>query len=198
MKKENISINNYIKEFGINAENVKNLKNKIEKKKKEINEINISYDNMEKETTKSFELKHEKLLKEEKDIKDKLQTEVTKIKSKLEEYLSLSNTLIKNYEKINKGIEKFNKEGQNNEINILQNLTYVSKINKNQKEMINFSQKLMKNLKLNYIEDKIKYEEYYFNGLSIPKDIQISNFQSNKFNLSWNIDENLLNIDKYK
>ena len=153
MKKENISINNYIKEFGINDENIKKLKNKIEK---EINEINISYEKVEKETTKSFELKHEKLLKEEKDIKDKLQTEVTKIKSKLEEYLSLSNTLIKNYEKINKGIEKLNKEGQNNEMNILQNLTYVSKINKNQKEMVNFSKKLMKNLKLNYIEDNIK------------------------------------------
>ena len=196
MKKENISINDYIKEFDINAENIKNLKDKIEK---EINEINISYDKIEKETSKSFELKHEKLLKEEEDIKDKLQTEVTKIKSELEEYLSLSNALIKNYEKINKGIEKLNKGDKNNNINLLQNLTYVSKINKSQKEMINFSQKLMKSLKLNYIEDNIKYEEYYFNGLSIPKDIQISIIKSNEISLSWNIDDfNLVNIDKNK
>ena len=78
---------------------------------------------MEKETSKSFELKHEKLIKEEKDIKDKLQTEVTKVKSKLEEYLSLANTLIKNYEKINKGIKFINnKEGENKNFNMIQNL----------------------------------------------------------------------------
>ena len=54
--------------------------------------INESYEKMNKETTKL--LKHEKLIKEEKEIKDKLENEVTKIKSKLEEYLSLANTLI--------------------------------------------------------------------------------------------------------
>ena len=83
---------------------------------------------MNKETTKSFELKHEKL-------KDKLDNEVTKIKEKLEEYLSLSNSLIRNYEKINKGIQTLKKDDQNKNINIIQNLTYVSKLNKNQKEM---------------------------------------------------------------
>ena len=51
---------------------------------------------MDKETTKSFELKHEQLIKEEKEIKDKLDNEVTKIKSKLEEHLSLANSLIRN------------------------------------------------------------------------------------------------------
>ena len=59
---------------------------------------------MSNETTKSFELKHEKLIKEEKEIKDKLDNEVTKIKSKFEEHLSFTNSLIRNYEKINKGI----------------------------------------------------------------------------------------------
>ena len=54
---------------------------------------------MDKETSKYFELKHEKLIKEEKEIKDKLQAEVTKVKSKLEEFYSLANRLIKNCEK---------------------------------------------------------------------------------------------------
>ena len=180
----------------MNAENIKNLKNKIDE---EINEINLSYDKVEKEISESFELKINKLLNEEKEIKDKLQIEVTKIKSKLEEYLSLSNTLIKNYEKINKGIEKLNKEGKNNDINLLQKLTYVSKINKSLKEMINFSQKLMKNLKLKCEGDNIKYEEYYFNGLSIPKNIEINNIKLNEFNLSWSIEDiNLKNFDKNK
>ena len=57
----------------------------------------------------------------------------------------------------------------------------------------------MKNLKLNFIEDNIKYEEYYFNGLPIPNDIQFSDIKSNSFNVSWEIkDLILLNIDKNK
>ena len=154
---------------------------------------------MDKEITKSFELKHEKLINEEKEMKDKLDNEVTKIKSKLEEHLSLVNSLIRNYEKINKGIKGLEKEEENKNIKLLRNLTYVSKINKNQKEMNKISQILMKNLKLDFIDDNIKYEEYYFNGLSIPKDIQISDIKNNSCNVSWKIDDiNILNIDKNK
>ena len=47
----------------------------------------------------------------------------------------------------------------------------------------------MKNLIINFIEDNVKYEEYYFNGLSIPKDILISDIKPNEFNISWKIDE---------
>ena len=154
---------------------------------------------MDKEISKSFEIKHEKLINEEKEMKDKLDNEVTKIKSKLEEHLSLINSLLRNYEKINKGIKGLEKEEENKNIKLLRNLTYVSKINKNQKEMNKISQILMKNLKLDFIDDNIKYEEYYFNGLSIPKDIQISDIKYNSFNVSWKIDDiNILNIDKNK
>ena len=196
LKKENINVNDYIKEFEFSAKNVESVKEKIEK---EINKINELYEKMDKEVTKSFELKHEKLIKEEKEMKDKLDNEVTKIKSKLEENLSLVNNLLRNYEKINKGIQGLHKEGQNSNIKLLKNLTYVSKINKNQKEMKKFSQMLVKNLKLEFIDDKINYEEYYFNGLSIPKEIRISNIKSNSCNISWKIDDiNILNIDKNK
>ena len=37
-------------------------------------------------------------------------------------------------------------------LNLLKNLTYVSKLNKNQKEMNEISQILMKNLKLDFID----------------------------------------------
>ena len=196
LEKENITINDYIKDFDISAQNVKNIKEKIEN---EIKEINISYEKVDKEISKSFELKHEKLIKEEKEMKDKLDNEVTKIKSKLEEYLSLSNELIRNYERINKGIKTLNKDEENNTIKMLRNLTYVSKINKNQKEMNKFSQILMKNLKLEYKEDNIKYEEYYFNGLSCPQDIQISGINANSFKISWTMDGiMILNLDKNK
>ena len=154
---------------------------------------------MDKETTKSFEKKHEQLIKEEKEIKDKLDNEVTKIKSKLEEHLSLVNSLIRNYDKINKGIQGLKKEEQNQNIKILRNLTYISKLNKSQKEMNKINQILMKNLKLDFIDDNIKYEEYYFNGLSIPKNIKINDIKCNSCNISWKIDElNIINIDKNK
>ena len=57
--------------------------------------------------------------------------------------------------KINKGIQGLNKEGKNNNINLFKNLTYVSKLNKNQKEMNKISQILMKNLKLEFKDDNI-------------------------------------------
>ena len=51
LKKENITIENSIKEFDKLALKVNNLKNVIEK---EINEINITYDNTNRKLTESF------------------------------------------------------------------------------------------------------------------------------------------------
>ena len=131
-------------------------------------------------------------------MKDKLQIEVTKIKSKLDEYLTLANDLIKKYERINKGIKAFNNEEKNNNnFIILKNLTYISKINTNKKKMKEMSKLLMKNLKIDFIENNVKYEEYFFNGLPIPNNIIISDIDSNNFKLSWEIDDiGNLNIDK--
>ena len=57
----------------------------------------------------------------------------------------------------------------------------------------------MKNLKLDFIDDNIKYKEYYFNGLPIPKDIKISDIKANSCNISWNIDDiNILDFNKNK
>ena len=97
-------------------------------------------------------------------MKDKLQTEVTKFKSQLEDYLTVVNELIRNYEKINKGIKVLNKDDENSVINYIKNLNHISKINKNKKKMDKIIKSSMKNLKINFIEDKIKYEEYIFNG----------------------------------
>ena len=142
-------------------------------------------------------------------MKDKLQTEVTKIKSQLEEYLTLANELIRNYERINKGIKALNKEEENQKINNIKNLNYVSKINKNLKEMNKLTKILMKNFKINFTEENIKYEEYFFNGykenisnncikhflydnkiiycLKVDAQIDISNYidYNKKFNCDW-------------
>ena len=174
------------------------LKSKIEK---EIESINLLYENVNKEVTKSYEIKHEKLTKEENDMKEKLQNEVTKIKEKLENYLSESNSIIKKNEKINKGVKLFEKE----EKSMIKTLSYVSKINKNQKEASTLFQELMKNVKITFNEkdNDIKYNEYYFSGIQKPKNIQFNDIYLSCFKLSWEIDdikiENINNNDiKYR
>ena len=183
-----------IKELDDISQKIITLKNNIEK---EINEINKLYDKTINDFTKSFQERHEQLLKQENDLKEKLQTETTKIKEKLENYLSESNNIIKINEKISKGIKKF----ENEEKNIIQNLNYVSKINKNKKDMKQLFQKLMKNLKFSFDNEKntIQYNEYYFNGIPEPKNINFKDISSNSVNIEWKIDDiNLINIDKNK
>ena len=162
LKKENISIENSINEFNDYIQKINELKNKIEN---EIIKIDKLYEKVNNETKKYFELKHEKLIKEENDLKEKLQIEVTKVKEKLEKNLSESNKLIKINEKINKGIKSLEKEGNN----MLKTLSYISNINKNEKEMKILLHTLMKNVKINFIaeEQTIKYEVYFFNELEL-------------------------------
>ena len=134
--------------------------------------------------TKSYEKKHEKLIKEENDLKEELDNEVTKVKEKLENFLSESNRIIKVNERINKGIQNLEKV----EKNIIKDLTYISKINKNKKEMKILSNELMKSIKFNYEENNIKYEEYYFNGIPIPKNIELKDIKYTSANIYWEID----------
>ena len=160
-----------------------------------MSEIDKTYEKVDKDTTKSYEIKRKKLKKEEEDLKEKLKTEVTKIKEQLDINLTIIRNLLKNSAKIEKGIKSLEKE----EKIMIKTLSYVSKINKNQKEMKTIFQELMKNLKISYIEEEstIKYEEYYFNGIPNPKDIEFKEIGSNSFKIFWKIDNiNILNIDK--
>ena len=158
-------------------------------------EIDKRYEKVKNETTKSYEQKREKLKKEEEDLKEKLKIEVTKAKEQLEIYLSeVNNLLIKN-EKLVKRMKTLEKE----EKIMIKTLSYISKINKNENEMIKIFQELMKNIKINFIEEEstIKYEEYYFNGIPIPKYIEFKEMDYNKLIIEWKIDyTNLLNINK--
>ena len=194
LKKENITIDNSTKEFDGNIQKINNLKNSIQN---EMIEIDKTYENVDNQVTKSYKIKIEKLIKEEKNLKEKSKTEVTKIKEKLEKYLSQINNLCKTFEKIKKGIKLME---NNKEKNMIKTLSYVSKINKSQKEMDILTQQLMKNLKITYIEEEstIKYEEYYFNiPIPIPKNIEIKNIKNNSFKVFWKLEDiNLINIDK--
>jgi len=191
IKKENININ---KQFEENTQKVTNLKDKIEN---EIIEIDKLYEKVDKEIIEYFKRKHEELIKKEKEIKDNLQNEVTETKEKLKEYLSFSNKIIKDIERINKGIKSLKKE----EKNMLKILTYISKINKNEKEIKKLNDTCMRNIKIIFDEkeNKVKYEEYFFNGIPSPKDIEFKDVEGNSLKINWTIDnKNLLNIDKNK
>ena len=190
--KENISIDISSKDFNNILKKTIDLKNNIEK---EINEINQLFEKTMNELTKYYIKKHEILTKEENDLKEKLENEVTKAKEQLEYFLSETNNEIKINERINQGIKKLENKNENN---MIKTLSYVSQINKNKNKMNKLFQKLMKNLKFSFQEEKnnIKYDEYYFNGIPIPKNIVFKEVLHNQVNLSWEIDNfNIKNID---
>ena len=192
MKKENITLDSSTKKFNELSEKAILLKEKIEQ---EINEINKLYEKVNTELTKSYEIKHEKLILEENNLREKLQNEVTKVKEQLEKFLSESNKVIKYNEKIGKGIKMLQKD---EEKNMIKTLSYVSKINKAQKEMMTLNKELIKNLKITFQEEKneIKFEYYYFNGIQIPKEIEFKEVNINNFKIFWKIDDiNIINVD---
>ena len=175
------------------------LKEKLEK---EIIEIDKLYLQIYTEIKKLFEIKHEKFLKKENELIEELQNEVTKIKEQLENNLVRSNSIITDIEKINKGVKILEKEKEKNIFNIL---SYISKINTNQNGMNLLNQKLIKSLKIYFDKEQIKvnYEEFYFNGIQTPKEIEIKMVNNNSFKISWKLDDiNILNVNnkhiKYK
>ena len=195
LQKENITIESYTKEFNINNEKTIELKNKIEK---ELTDIDNLYDKINKEVTETYLAKHEKLIKEENDLKEKLQNEVTKVKEKLENFLSKSNNYIKLSEKIDKGLKVLEKENKEQK-NMIKTLSYITKINKTQKDMKLLFQELMRNIKITYQNENnnINFEEYYFNGIPKPKNIEFNDISGDSVNIKWKTDDiNILNVDK--
>jgi hypothetical protein len=195
LKKENLSIEESMKENDKYILKTSELKKRTEN---EINEINKAFDKTLNDLTISFKQKHDKLTKEENELKEKLQNEVTTVKEKLEKFLDNINKELKMNERINKGIQNFEKE----EKNMIKILTYISKMNKNKKNMNFLFQEMITSLKFSFQEKEsnIKFEEYYFNSVPIPCNIECKDntfIGFNNLNISWEI-ENIKNIDKNK
>ena len=170
-----------------------NLKDTIEK---EIIKINNLYEKTMEDLTKGYSKKHEELLKVENELKEKLQFEVTKYKEQLENNLSIAVNDLRVSERLLKGIEKM----KDKEENIIKIISYISKANKTQREMINLSKKFMKNIhfKYEYNKSQIKFEEYFFNGIPIPQNIDIKDISYNEFIISWNIELNDFGSNNFK
>ena len=191
LNKENITLEKELNELNKNSDKMIKLKNKVEEEIKKINNI---YEDIIKKLENSYEKKIGVILTEKNDLIEKLNFEVTKAKEGLEKNLSDINNEIIIQDRINKGIKKM----ENKEQNVFQIIAYISKINQDIKKMKYISTKLMKNINIKYdeIKNNITYEEYYFNGWPIPKNIKIENLTSTSAKISWNIDKhNILNLD---
>ena len=141
---------------------------------------------------------HERLLIKEKEVKEELQNKVTKTKEQLENFLTECNELIGISEKINKANKSLEKEEN---INIIKALSYVSKMNLTKKDCYSILTTLMKNYEMNFKEDEanIKYEEYLFNGIEKPKNIQIKDIKPLSAKINFDLEFiNNKNIDKNK
>ena len=190
-KDKDIKLESYTLKFKELFEKTISLKEMIEN---EINKINLLYNQVNEKITELYQKKHEDLLKEEEELRKNLEIDVTKVKSDLEKYLSKSVEYIKKDEKINKGLKNLEKE---QEINIYKHLNYISKINKINTKMDDLLYTNMTNLKLSLNEKDSMYEEYYFNGIPIPKDIKYNDLFGSR-EISWqissstNIDNNLI------
>ena len=185
LKQDNITIEFFSNVFNEKIQDITNLKIKIEK---QIDEINKSYDIIDNQISKKFEEEHAKLIEEENNLKDKLMNEVTKTKENLEKYLSEYNQIIKNYEKVTKGIKILEKE----EKNMLKILSYITQISKSNKQMEDLHNELLKTLEIYFNEKdrKVIYKRCFFNGYPIPQEIKISEISSSGFKLEWSFNEN--------
>ena len=76
------------------------------------------------------------------------------------------------------------------EKSLFKKLLYISEINDKMNKMSDLKKELIKNINIFFIKEdlKLKYEEYYFNGIQTPKDIEFKDINSNYLNLFWNID----------
>ena len=162
LKKENLTVDSIEKGFSKDVSKIDGLKEEIEK---EITKINTTYDNINNEIVKFFQEKLKKLKEEENELKENLDNKVTQIKEKLENFLSECNKILKINGKISNGLEKLKKDNENNTRRLL---SYLSAINKNQKEINTLLNQPMSNLKIDFEKEKcnIKYEEYNFNNKS--------------------------------
>ena len=58
----------------------------------------------------------------------------------------------------------------------------------------------MKNMNIKFEEEntKIKFEDYYFNGIPSPNNIEIKKINTRGFEVNWKFEYNYSNLDKNK
>ena len=191
MEEYDISFEKSVSEFDEFFQKAKNLKERIEE---EIEAINDNNTKITDEITAYFEEEHSKIYKKEKKLKSELDIKITEIKDELEEYFRETTKILLSCERLFKAIKNYSKKNNNNE---MKDLFYISKINKINIEAKRLFQNTIKNLDIYFNNESINYKEYYFNGIPIPKDIQIEE-KNNKLLISWDLRTKNLDIKNIK
>ena len=194
MEDNDISFDKSLSEFEEIFLKVKNLKLKIEK---EIEKINNSCKKVEDEITFSFKKQYSELDEKEKNIKLGLNLRVYQIKDELEKYLDNSKNILLSCEKTLDIAKKYEKKNNNN----IKTLYFISEINKSNEKAKEFIIKKIKNLDISLRYDSyVNYDEYCFNGVPNPKNIDVEK-KGDKLFISWDIDDSIIkyiNIDNIK
>ena len=149
----------------------------------------------------SFKKQHLKLDEKEKELKEDLFKNTTKVKEELENFLFESEEIIKNNERIDKLIKYYEKSEANP---IIKTLSYISEIEGINNKAFIFLYKPMKNMNIHFKEDNntLEYDNYHFNGITSPTNINI--YKDNNYNytnISWNIEKIFISSeekDQYK
>ena len=192
MKRENITLDSSMNELNKYIEKLKNQEQKIEN---EIDKINKTFRTIDKEITKTYEEKHQKLILEENKLKENLRNEVTKTQEKLEFSLTDAKNILTINNRINKNIKLIQNEEEKNTIKML---SYISKISKTEKETKLLLGQIMKGININFNADKcdINFEENYFIGMHIPEKIEFKEITSNSLKIFWKLNNiNIKDID---
>ena len=190
---DSLNVETIFKEFNKIQIKIDELKSGIEN---EINKINNLYDSTIDNLTNAFKLKHDQLLQKEKNLKEKVQNEVTKIKEELENNLSQINFFKNISNRINKGFETYKKS--------IEQINYISKINTIKKNYEKILVKLIKSMEFGYKEEEndIIFNEYYFNGISPPSNIEFKDINFSKLKITWKNgcvnNKNINNINEIK
>lgn len=191
LKKEKISIEDTKLEYETFIKKSGNLKINLEK---EINDINNLSNKIKEEITNEYDLKIQNLKNEMKKLIDEIDLNVNEIIKKLNENLNKIQDQINKSTQINESLKYLNnlKDDQ-----IIKKLTCISNINIHEKDLNKILSELMKSLKFTYSSENknLKFDEYYFNGLPIPINIQIIYNSYSNINISWEIENlNIIHI----
>lgn len=178
-------------EFDETLQKIKNMKLKIEE---ETEKVDNSYQKIENEITLSFKKQHLELDDTEKKLKLELKVKVNQIKNELKDYLAKLKNILISCEKTYEMVEKYEKKSNND----IKTLYYISEINKNEEKAKDFFIKKIRNSDISFLSDKyIFYEDYYFNGIPIPKNIKAEK-KEGKLYISWDLDDSIIKRIDFK
>lgn len=140
--------------------------------------------------TISFKKQHENLTIKEKELKEDLVKNSTRIKNELKKFLIQSGEIIKENEEVGKYINYYEKNREKEIPIIIKTLSYISEIEKHNQKVYSFIYEPMSNMNISFNEESnsLVYNNYYFNGISTPTNIKTKE-ENGYINMSWKINE---------